>query len=139
MARRQSRALALRVLYQIDVAKAEPTEALASALAGEEQDIAEFARRLVAGVLAERPEIDAGIEAAAKDWSVARMPSIDRGVLRMASYELRSEKETPSAVIIDEAVDLAKTYSTEDSGRFVNGVLAKIARTVRPEVKNDDS
>ena len=62
----------------------------------------------------------------AAGWTVERMPAIDRCVLRIASYELLGEPEVPVAVVLDEAVDLAKAYSTEDSGRYVNGVLARL-------------
>ena len=69
--------------------------------------------------------------AAAKGWEVERMPVLDRSILRLATYELIAEPEVPVAVVIDEAVELAKQYSTEFSGGFVNGVLSTIARQVR--------
>ncbi len=69
--------------------------------------------------------------AAAKGWEVERMPVLDRNILRLATYELIAELDVPVAVVIDEAVELAKQYSTESSGGFVNGVLSTIARQVR--------
>jgi N utilization substance protein B len=86
---------------------------------------------LVKGVLTEKEELDHRIESASEHWSIARMPVIDRSILRLGLYELMHNTETPTAVIVSEAVRLAKTYSTERSGAFVNGVLASLARSVR--------
>ena len=82
---------------------------------------------MVKGVLEQQRELDQAIDRASVGWKVERMPVVDRAVLRLALYELRFEPSTPMAVVIDEAVELAKTYSTERSGRFVNGVLSKLA------------
>ena len=87
--------------------------------------------RLVRGVSAHREELDREIEEASEHWSVARMPIIDRTILRLGLYELKYQPETPTAVIVSEAVRIAKTYSTGRSGSFVNGVLATLARAVR--------
>jgi transcription antitermination factor NusB len=97
----------------------------------EVQELPERARRLVEGVAGNREDLDREIEAASEHWSVARMPIIDRSILRLALYELRHEAGTPTAVIVSEAVRIAKTYSTERSGAFVNGVLASLARSSR--------
>jgi len=78
--------------------------------------------------VAHLPEIDAQIRAHARDWKLERMPAVDRSVLRIGVWELLHNPEVPAAVAIDEAVDLAKQYSTEESGAFVHGVLARIAR-----------
>lgn len=83
------------------------------------------------GVAAGLDELDEMIEQVSEHWSVSRMPLIDRNVLRIALFELREDPETPTAVIVSEAVRLARTYSTERSGPFVNGVLATLARSVR--------
>lgn len=90
------------------------------------------ARRLAAGVLEHRAELDAAIEAASEHWRIDRMPVVDRAVLRLGLYELRYETSTPAAVIVSEAVRIAKAYSTERSGAFVNGVLGTLARQERP-------
>ncbi len=87
-----------------------------------------YAREIVDGVNDHRDEIDELISSYAQGWTIDRMPNVDRAVLRLASWELLHNAEIPSAVAIDEAVELAKEYSTEDSSRFVNGVLAKIAQ-----------
>lgn len=89
------------------------------------------AGRLVAGVIENRDELDHAIEDASEHWSVARMPLIDRNILRLGLYELRHERDTPPGVIISEAVRLAQAYSTERSASFVNGVLATLAGIAR--------
>jgi len=89
------------------------------------------AGHLFAGVTAEVDDLDAQIEAASEHWSVARMPMVDRNILRIGLYELKHDRDTPVAVIVSEAVRLAQTYSTERSGSFVNGVLAALAKEVR--------
>jgi N utilization substance protein B len=90
-----------------------------------------FTTALVQGVAAHAARIDALVGSAAEGWEIERMPVLDRAVLRLAAYELIAEVGTPVAVVIDEAVELAKQYSTEFSGGFVNGVLSTIARQVR--------
>lgn len=86
-----------------------------------------YAREIVDGVTDHRDEIDELIMTYAQDWTLERMPNVDRALLRVASWELLFNDEVPTPVAIDEAVELAKEYSTDDSGRFVNGVLGKIA------------
>lgn len=88
-------------------------------------------RLLVDGVEEHRGELDGAIQRFATGWSLDRMPILDLLVLRLATFELAYRPDVPTAVVIDEAVELAKRFSTDDSGRFVNGVLASIARTVR--------
>jgi transcription antitermination protein NusB len=88
--------------------------------------------RLARDTWAHVGEIDDALDAASTEWRVGRMPAVDRAILRLAVYELRYT-ETPVGVILSEAVDLAKEYSTADSGRFVNGVLAAIAARERAE------
>jgi N utilization substance protein B len=89
-----------------------------------------YAEALVRGVATERVELDARISGASDNWRIERMTRIDRNVLRIGTWELLHERETPRAVILDEAVELAKQFGTEDSGAFVNGVLARIADDV---------
>jgi len=86
---------------------------------------------IVQGVMSEVDHLDEMIESVSEHWSVARMPVIDRNVLRIGLHELRSEPATPTAVIISEAVRMAQTYSTQKSPSFVNGVLATLAKTIR--------
>lgn len=88
--------------------------------------VSHFTTELVHGVEGAREEIDALLEARSDEWAVARMAAVDRTILRVAVYELRSG--TPAGVAISEAVEAAKELSTDDSGRFVNGILGRIAR-----------
>lgn len=85
------------------------------------------AEAIVLGVVAERATIDARISRASDNWRIERMTRIDRNVLRLGTWELLHDSNTPKAVVLDEAVELAKRFGTEDSGAFVNGVLARIA------------
>ena len=96
-----------------------------------------YARRLFLGVDEHRDEIDALIRKYSEHWALERMPVVDRALLRIGTYELAWEPETPAAVVITEAVELAKEYSTKDSGRFVNGLLARIAEEARPEAEQE--
>jgi N utilization substance protein B len=91
----------------------------------------ELTQELVRGVDAHLAALDAQIAAKAKGWTLARMPVLDLSVMRLAAYELTERPHVPTAVVLNEAVELAKRYSTDDSGRFVNGVLAAIAADVR--------
>ncbi|MCU1468425.1 MAG: NusB antitermination factor [Actinomycetia bacterium] len=92
----------------------------------------EYACRIVLGADDQRDEIDALIRKYSENWSLERMPVIDRALLRLGTFELVWVVDTPTGAIITEAVELAKQYSTKDSGRFVNGLLARIAEDVRP-------
>ncbi|MDP1794743.1 MAG: transcription antitermination factor NusB [Acidimicrobiales bacterium] len=91
-----------------------------------------YAIDVVTGVSDNRDRIDGVIVRLAPDWPLDRMPVVDRNVLRLGLYELMDRPDVPTAVILDEAVALAKRYSSDDSGRFVNGVLAAAARELRP-------
>jgi transcription antitermination protein NusB len=93
----------------------------------------EYARLLVVGVDEHHEEIDAVIRKFSEHWSLERMPVVDRALLRLGTYELGWLPDVPTAVVITEAVELAKQYSTKDSGRFVNGLLSRIAAEVRTE------
>lgn len=95
-------------------------------------DLTGRALRLTMGVLDHRDELDRSITVYADRWRIDRMPVVDRAVLRLALYELRFCPDVPTPVILNEAVRIAKAFSTENSGRFVNGVLASLARAERP-------
>ncbi len=92
----------------------------------------ELTQELVRGVDAHLDAIDTRIAAKAKGWTLTRMPVLDLSVMRLAAFELLERPHVPTAVVLNEAVELAKRYSTDDSGRFVNGVLAAIAADARP-------
>ncbi|MEE9582744.1 MAG: transcription antitermination factor NusB [Acidimicrobiia bacterium] len=117
MNRPEAREEALRCLYEADQRGSEPFTG----------DLGRRAAELVAGVWAERETLDAAIGRVSRRWRVERMPPVDRNVIRIALWELRHHTRTPVPVVISEAVRLAKAYSTERSGGFVNGVLAKLA------------
>jgi N utilization substance protein B len=121
--RREARERALALLYEAETKGAPGAEVLAA----QPIEVEEYAADLVRGVAEDVDHIDDLLGRHARGWTVARMPVIDRTLLRMASYELLHRPDVPRNVIINEAVELAKRYSTDDSGRFVNGVLAAIA------------
>lgn len=133
--RRGSRELALRALYQIDVGETSPDEAAASVSDPERysEDALSFARELVLGASAEVERIDSVIENHSRGWALSRMASVDRNILRLAIYELLFLPDIPASVTVDEAVELAKKYSTAESGRFVNGVLGNIVKNLEQE------
>ena len=91
-----------------------------------------YAVRLVQGVSAHQEEIDALLRKYSEHWALERMPVVDRALLRLGTYELAYIPDVPTAAVITEAVELAKQYSTKDSGRFVNALLSRIAEEVRP-------
>jgi N utilization substance protein B len=129
MTRRYARELALQALYSVEVGKNTAAEALEQTLTM--PDIAReraFVRDLVFGTLEHADQSDALIAPLLQGWTLERLPTLDRLVLRMSVFELLHRKETPPAVVINEAVELAKKFSTEDSGRFVNGVLASASK-----------
>jgi transcription antitermination protein NusB len=132
--RRQERRLAIEILFQADVTGTDGRSALAGWIESGRQ-VPAFARELVEGVTDHLTELDATIGAHSEGWTVERMASVDRTVLRAATYELMFERAVPVGVAIDEAVRAAKDLSTDDSGRFVNGVLGKIASELDPGAK----
>lgn len=131
--RSKARKRALDILFQADVRG----DDLATILAAEAQRAAGeparqaswlYARDIVDGVLDHRDEIDEQIVTHARDWKLERMPAVDRAVLRIGVWEALYNEDVPVAVAIDEAVELAKEFSTDEAGSFVHGVLARIAR-----------
>ena len=127
-ARRRSRERALGLLYEAEAKEQRPAAILAALPVAPER----YAVVLVEGVDRRLPEIDALIGAHAHDWGIDRLAAVDRQLLRLSVLELLECEDVPLAVVIDEAVELAKQYSTEESSRFVNGVLSAVAAEVRP-------
>lgn len=125
--RREARERALELLYEAE----SKNVALADLLAELPVEPDPFAGRIVSGVHEHQGDIDALIERLARGWSLARMPAIDRALLRMATYELAHEPDVPTGAAISEAVELAQQFSTDESGKFVNGILASVANEVR--------
>ena len=127
--RRQARERALGLLYEAETKGQSPAELLTEQVL----DPDPFAVDVVTGVEEAQAEIDALITRFARNWPLARMPALDRTLLRMGVYELTRRPDVPTGVVLSEIVDLASIYSTDDSGPFVNGVLAAIAAEVRPD------
>jgi transcription antitermination protein NusB len=126
--RREARERALGLGYELEVRALSVEDLLEQQPAPPDA----YAVRLVRGVEANHVAIDALLSKFSEHWALERMPAVDRAALRQATYELGWEPEMPTAVVISEAVELAKQYSTKDSGRFVNGLLSRIAEELRP-------
>lgn len=138
--RRRAREFALQALYNADVSGVTVADALASLWAGliegegvdeqrpAESDEVDFAKRLTQGVVSRSEEIDGLIEQFSTNWRLARMPVVDRNVLRIASFELLGCDDIPPTVSINEAVELAKRFGTAESRAFVNGIVDRLAR-----------
>jgi N utilization substance protein B len=124
--RRHARELAMQALFSVEIGGAAPPDAIAYVAAEiDESETRRFLNTLVFETLEHRQELDAIIASLLHGWTIDRLPTVDRIVLRMALYELRYHPETPPAVVLDEAIALAKRFSTAESGAFINGVLAK--------------
>jgi N utilization substance protein B len=128
--RRAARERALGLAYESEL-RGVRADAL---LAEQPVEPDEYACLIVLGADEHRDQIDALIRKFSEHWSLERMPVVDRALLRLGTFELAWVAETPTGAIITEAVELAKQYSTKDSGRFVNGLLARIAEDVRPGI-----
>ena len=124
-----ARERALYLLYEAHSKGISPADALSLQVL--EPD--ELTVELVTGVETHAAELDAAIAAKAKGWALERMPVLDLNVLRLAAFELSERSDVPVAVVLDEAVKLAKRFSTDDSGKFVNGVLATLSEELRPD------
>ncbi len=135
-ARRKARELALQMLYEYDVSGTEPQEMFRRSddLKNAPEGIQDFTRRLVSGTLLHREDLDALISRQADHWRLARMPVVDRNILRLALFELLHEPETPRPVVIDEALEIAKRFSTPKSSQFINGILDGVLKSRRGEV-----
>lgn len=127
-ARRAAREQALKVLYSVMVGDRDPHEAMHDVVSDDcDGSQREFVEELALGTLEYAEQADRIVSPLLEGWTIERLPTIDRLLLEMATYELRCRPEIPTAVAINEAVALAKRFSTEDSGRFVNGVLSAVA------------
>ena len=127
-ARSKARKRAVDVLYESDLRGTDAMATLRDRLALADPPVNEFTVDLVEGVHGNRRRIDEILTTYSDGWTIDRMPGVDRAVLRMGVYELLYRDDAPDAVVIDEAVELAKTLSTDESPRFVNGVLARVLR-----------
>lgn len=133
----QARELALQYLYMTDVLSGKDVQTFDDYLSLQtpvpEKEAVEFARELIRDVAEHRDELDAEISSVAANWNIARMAAVDRNVLRMGLAEIMSHPETSHKIIINEAVELAKRFSSEDAGGFVNGLLDKMRTKLRPD------
>lgn len=132
--RRRAREAALQMLYQMEIGRASVYEAIDSYWPAHDSDgdvpepMRQFANALVRGTTERLPEIDAIITAHAQNWRIERMVVIDRIVLRLAVYELLAQADTPAPVVINEGIELARTYSGEEAVPFVNGILDAVRK-----------
>lgn len=130
--RRQGREAALQVLYFWEIGRTEPQAALDAFFAEHQpeadDEVVAFASRLVLGTVGEVEDLDAIIAQHSHHWRVERLATIDRLILRMAVWELRHDPDTPPAVVMNEALELAREFSTDDAVRFVNGILDSVKK-----------
>jgi len=128
-ARTRARGMALQVLFEVDLVDHPPVQTLQERLEEEQltDELAEFARQIVFGVLPIREQLDLIIARYAPEWPMEQIAAIDRNILRMAAWEFAVQKDTPIKVAINEAVELAKLYGSDSAPRFVNGVLGSLA------------
>jgi N utilization substance protein B len=130
--RRSGRELAFKLLFQIDVGHSNPDEVFAAARVSSEasSEVWVFASQLARGAWEKRTEIDPIIEKYASGWTLERMANADRNLLRLCLYEMQNRDEIPASVSINEAVEMAKKYSTIDSAKFINGILGSYSREI---------
>ncbi|MDQ0350982.1 N utilization substance protein B [Alkalibacillus filiformis] len=123
MSRKHSREKAFQVLFQIDINKDAKHEDLFKVL---DEDISIFSTQIIKGVMEYKEELDALIEQNLEHWSIDRIGAVEKTLLRIAAYEMRYVDDTPDKVAVNEAVELAKRFHDDQSGKFINGVLSKI-------------
>jgi N utilization substance protein B len=127
-ARSKARKRAVDLLYEADLRETDVVTMVAERIALADPPVNAYTVDLIEGVNANRGRIDQVLAEYAEGWTLARMPGVDRAILRLGAYELMFRSDIPPAVAIDEAVELAKSLSTDESPRFVNGVLARVLR-----------
>ena len=133
MKRRKAREFALQILFQLDIRKDKPTATILKRFWAEhevDEEVQVFTEEIIKGTYKYLAPINEKIHACAKNWSIERMAAVDRNVLRMAVYEILYRPDIPSSVTINEAIEIAKKFGTDDSGSFVNGILDSVARMV---------
>lgn len=129
--RTEARRLAVQVLYQSEILERDPKAIIEEGcLVDETQLLSKYAKRLIEGSTDNKEAIDAEIVEASENWALDRMPVVDRSLLRMAAFEMYHVDEVPISVTINEAVNLAKEFGGDDSPRFVNGILGRIATKI---------
>jgi N utilization substance protein B len=140
--RRDSRELALQMLYALDANPSAGIRETLQTFRDEQSDVLsrvrEFAESLVQGVQEQRDVIDTAIKARSKNWSLSRMPRVDLNVMRLAAYELMFRQDIPKKVSINEAIEIARKFGDKDSPAFVNGILDEIEACPKTEVASED-
>jgi transcription antitermination protein NusB len=133
MKRRKAREFALQILFQLDIRKDKPTATILKRFWAEhdvDDEVQVFTEEIIKGTYKHLVAINEKIQVCAKNWSIDRMAAVDRNVLRMAVYEILYRADIPSSVTINEAIEIAKKFGTDDSGSFVNGILDSVARMI---------
>jgi transcription antitermination protein NusB len=129
--RRKARETALKLLYSLELNPKDPADIIKDyCVFTESGDVDEFALKLFSGIIESKDKIDGYIKNCVKNWKMDRIAVIDKNIMRIAIYEMLTLDEIPHIVSINEAVDIAKKYSTKDSGKFVNGILDKINKDI---------
>ncbi|MGM7635515.1 transcription antitermination factor NusB [Bacillus sp. Hm123] len=128
MKRRTAREKSLQALYQIDMSGATPEEAIQNVL--EDAPVDEYLQKSVMGTISHLEEIDQIVKENLENWSFDRLAKVDRNILRLAVYEMKYTEDVPDKVAINEAVELAKSFSDERSSKFINGVLSRIKDSI---------
>lgn len=132
MKRRKAREHALQILFQLDIRKEKPSAVVLKHLWAEyrpDDEVKAFAEEIIKGTYKHLSEINSLIHQCAKNWTLDRMAVVDRNVIRMAVYEILFRMDIPTSVTINEAIEIAKKYGTEESASFVNGILDSVARS----------
>lgn len=140
MKRRKAREFALQILFQLDIRKEKPSATIFRRFWEEhspDDEVKTFTEEIVKGAYRHIEKINKQIRACAKNWSLDRMATVDRNVLRMAVYEILYRMDIPASVTINEAIEIAKKYGTDESGAFVNGILDSVARKTRKLMEED--
>lgn len=132
-ARTKARKRAVDILFESDLRGSDPVVTAADRLTDPDRPVRPYALRLIEGVATYAERIDDLVTTYAEGWSLQRMPGVDRAIIRTAVYELMWMDEVPDAVVIDEAVELAKMLSTDDSPKFINGLLGRLVK-VKPDL-----
>lgn len=132
--RRKAREFALQILFRLDLGRENLTNELLEVFWEANvtsEDVREYATTLVKGTIVNLEQIDKAISDSSENWTLDRMATVDRNILRFSTFELLHRFEIPSSVIINEAIEIAKKYGTEESGAFINGILDRITKDVR--------
>ncbi len=133
--RTRARKIVMDVLYHLEIDPC-PVETILQPYVEEIESagIGDFVRKEIDGVLTHKKELDKMIDESAEGWSISRMPVLDKNILRIGLYEILFDSDIPESVSINEAVEMANMYSTEDSGRFVNGILGRLVKDSKKAV-----